>query len=70
MRKARALPFLQLFRVLLLGAAGILACVIAIDRAKRRAAERALLRAEAAREADTRTIEAPELDRKPEEPRP
>lgn len=71
MRKARAIPIWLLLRVFLLGAAGIVACVFAIERAHVRAAERARLRSEAAaRTPEDRTLEAPELEAKPEEPRP
>ncbi len=71
MRKARALPFWLLLRVFLLGAAGIVASVIAIGRSHTRAAERARMRAQAAERAThDRVIEAPELEPKREEPRP
>lgn len=71
MRKARAIPVWLLLRVFLLGAAGIVACVFAIDRAHVRAAERARQRAAAAARApEDRTLDAPELEAKPEEPRP
>jgi hypothetical protein len=71
MRKARAIPFWLFLRLFLLGAAGIVACVIAIERAHVRAAERAHLRADAAARApEDRALEAPELEVKPDEPRP